>query len=119
MSMYLYNIPAANSQQPSSSQQVDDLRLLCAYENGSVALRRYARTDKLTSVEGIGWEVIWSVKLHVESSTSRRSLHPLLGTILTNRSSVQPVMAMNVSKDNTLALTVSADHLVGRYDLSV
>jgi hypothetical protein len=29
------------------------------------------------------------------------------------------VMAMSVSMDNTLALTVSADHLVGRYDLVV
>jgi hypothetical protein len=28
-------------------------------------------------------------------------------------------MAMAVSMDNTLALTVSADHLIGRYDLSV
>jgi hypothetical protein len=29
------------------------------------------------------------------------------------------VMAMAVSRDATLALTVSADHLVGRYDLMV
>lgn len=28
-------------------------------------------------------------------------------------------MAMAVSKDSTLALTVSADHLIGRYDLTV
>jgi hypothetical protein len=28
-------------------------------------------------------------------------------------------MAMTVSRDSTLALTVSADHLVGRYDLLV
>lgn len=28
-------------------------------------------------------------------------------------------MAMAVTMDNTLALTVSADHLVGRYDLTV
>ncbi|CAL1716304.1 unnamed protein product [Somion occarium] len=70
------------------------LRLLCAYENGGVTLRAFTRTDKETSVEGIGWDVIWSSKLHVES-----------------------VMAMAVSRDNALALTVSADHLIGRYDL--
>jgi len=68
--------------------------LLCAYEDGSVALRRYARTDKQISVEGIGWEVVWSVKLHAEA-----------------------VMAMAVSPNNRLALSVSADHLIGRYDL--
>jgi hypothetical protein len=28
-------------------------------------------------------------------------------------------MAMAVSSDATLALTVSADHLIGRYDLTV
>jgi hypothetical protein len=28
-------------------------------------------------------------------------------------------MAMRVSRENDFALTVSADHLVGRYDLSV
>ena len=28
-------------------------------------------------------------------------------------------MAMTVSRDLSLALTVSADHLVGRYDLTV
>jgi hypothetical protein len=43
------------------------LQLLSAYENGGVTLWRYTRTDKQTSVEGIGWEAIWSVKLHVES----------------------------------------------------
>jgi hypothetical protein len=29
------------------------------------------------------------------------------------------VMAMAVSHDNALALTVSADHIIGRYDLTV
>lgn len=28
-------------------------------------------------------------------------------------------MAMRVSRDNLFALTVSADHIVGRYELSV
>ena len=43
------------------------LRLLCAYENGSVAMREYARDDKEVSIEGVGWAVLWSVKHHVES----------------------------------------------------
>ncbi|KAK7054709.1 Astra associated protein 1 Asa1 [Paramarasmius palmivorus] len=73
----------------------DDLQVLMAYENGSVHLRRYATPEKSKSVEGKGWELLWSVKLHNEA-----------------------IMAMRVSRDNKLALTVSADHLVGRYDLS-
>ncbi|OBZ72030.1 ASTRA-associated protein 1 [Grifola frondosa] len=70
------------------------LRLLCGYENGSVSMWAYTRRDKETSVEGIGWDSLWSVKLHVET-----------------------IMAMTVSRDNSFALTVSADHLVGRYDI--
>ncbi len=40
------------------------LRLLLAYENGSVTLRGSARPK---AVEGIGWDVIWSAKVHVEA----------------------------------------------------
>lgn len=69
MAVHLYTVSTHNSQ-PSSSSSNGELRLLCAYENGGVTLRRYARADKQTSVEGIGWETIWSVKLHVESSES-------------------------------------------------
>ncbi|KAF8625568.1 hypothetical protein AX15_005330 [Amanita polypyramis BW_CC] len=71
------------------------LRLLCAYENGSVVLWRYTRKDRVKSVEGQGWEMVWKVKLHAES-----------------------VMAMRVSRTNDFALTVSVDHLVGWYDLT-
>ncbi|KAF5382082.1 hypothetical protein D9615_004317 [Tricholomella constricta] len=104
MSLHLYGV-ARDASVPSSSQavsppQAQELRLLCAYESGSVTLRRYARTDKATSVEGKGWEVIWDAKLHVESNECRA------------------VMAMRVSRANDVALTVSADHLVGRYDLT-
>jgi len=95
MSLHLFSVPAARPQASSSKHFTDELRILCAYENGSVNLRRFTLTDKQISVEGIGWESLWTVKLHVET-----------------------VMAMKVSKDNTLALTVSADHLIGRYDLS-
>ncbi|KAG6820633.1 hypothetical protein H0H93_014236 [Arthromyces matolae] len=94
--MSLHVFKALSYAPSSSAPSSDELRLLCAYENGSVVLRRYARTNKTTSVEGVGWEVIWNVKLHKET-----------------------VMAMCVSRNNDFALTVSADHLVGRYDLKV
>jgi hypothetical protein len=35
------------------------------------------------------------------------------------KNGVWAVMAMAVSRDNHLALTVSADHIIGRYDLAV
>ena len=88
------------------------LRLLCAYENGSVTLRGYRHSDDRPSIEGIGWDTLWTVKHHVESGTSPfvKSAHS---------SSLMLVMAMSVSRTNSLALTVSADHLIGRYDLTV
>ncbi|TFK40280.1 WD-40 repeat-containing protein [Crucibulum laeve] len=72
-----------------------DLRILCAYENGGLTLRRYDRADKEKSVQGTGWEVLWTRKSHVEA-----------------------IMAMRVSRANDFALTVSADHIIGRYNLS-
>ncbi|KAI0710149.1 WD-40 repeat-containing protein [Earliella scabrosa] len=89
MSLHLSTVPhphAAGRTRP---------RLLCAYENGSVTMREYTREEKEASVEGIGWDVLWTVRLHVES-----------------------VMAMAMSRDGSFALTVSADHLIGRYNLS-
>ncbi|KAI0370398.1 WD-40 repeat-containing protein [Pilatotrama ljubarskyi] len=71
------------------------LRLLCGYENGSVTMRGYTPEDKEVSIEGIGWESMWTVRLHVES-----------------------VMALTVSMDGSFALSVSADHLIGRYSLA-
>ncbi|KAG0709338.1 WD-40 repeat-containing protein [Suillus ampliporus] len=82
----------AASSAPSTSAR--ELRLLCAYEDGGVVLRKRTAPENEQTVEGRGWEVLWKSKLHVES-----------------------VMAMTVSLDCTFALTVSADHLVGRYDL--
>ncbi|KAG6901586.1 hypothetical protein C0995_010257 [Termitomyces sp. Mi166 len=98
----LPNLVDSTSDEPSSSTSGCELRLLCAYESGSVTLRRYARADKATSVEGAGWEVIWDVKVHAETK---------LGFVT--------VMAMRVSRNNRFALTVSADHLVGWYDLTL
>ncbi|KAF5327014.1 hypothetical protein D9619_004885 [Psilocybe cf. subviscida] len=81
MSMHLY--------------QSVSLNILMAYENGSVVLRQYTAKDKLVSIEGQGWQIIWSAKIHVES-----------------------IMAMRVSRANAFAVTVSADHIVGRYNLT-
>ncbi|KAG2145293.1 uncharacterized protein EDB93DRAFT_1287941 [Suillus bovinus] len=91
MSMHLFYSALSA---PSSSTSTRELRLLCAYEDGSVVLRKRTAPENKQTVEGRGREVVWKSKLHVES-----------------------VMAMAVSSDCTLALTVSADHLVGRYDL--
>lgn len=43
------------------------LSLIAAYENGSVKLWRYRNVEKERSIEGVGWECLWSSKLHVES----------------------------------------------------
>ncbi|KAF4613712.1 hypothetical protein D9613_007781 [Agrocybe pediades] len=83
MSMHLYRPERQN------------LRILLAYENGSVVLREYTRTTKEASVEGQGWNILWKSKLHAES-----------------------IMAMRVSRANDFALSVSADHIIGRYDLN-
>jgi ASTRA-associated protein 1 len=62
MSMHLYE---AQHQNMSGRAQ---LRLLCGYENGSVALWGYQGRDMMVkSVEGVGWEMLWSAKVHVES----------------------------------------------------
>jgi|SRR5882762_3689940 hypothetical protein len=112
MSMHLLAMTAVSP--PASGSNDFRIQLLCAYENGSVTLWRFIRTDKQTSVEGIGWEAIWTAKLHVESGVSFQFCSPPR-----NSPAWVTVMAMAVSADSTLALTVSADHLIGRYDLMV
>lgn len=86
----------------TSRDPTPTLNLLSAYENGSVQLRRYTpprnnerRRGPYRTIEGRGWQVTWSYKAHNET-----------------------VMGMSISLPNTLALTVSADHLIGRYDLA-
>ncbi|KAF5359701.1 hypothetical protein D9756_003344 [Leucocoprinus leucothites] len=91
MSLHLFSSPKR-----SGGVHHNELHLLCAYENGSVTLRKYVSTDQSTSVEGLGWEVLWTIKLHAET-----------------------IMAMRVSRQNDFAISVSADHLVCRYDLGV
>lgn len=61
MSMHLSSIPHPNV--PERAR----LRLLCGYENGSVTMWGYTRDDKEVSIEGMGWESLWTVRLHVES----------------------------------------------------
>lgn len=63
MSLHLYEASHPHTSSPGG------LRLLSAYENGAVTCRAYTRTDKVVSVEGIGWSSLWSVRLHVESGT--------------------------------------------------
>ena len=67
MALHLFTASKEAVLEPSCSQ-MEELRLLCAYESGGVTLRRYSRTDKRTSVEGLGWDAVWDVKLHAESS---------------------------------------------------
>ncbi|KAK2460896.1 hypothetical protein APHAL10511_007366 [Amanita phalloides] len=92
MSMDLY-LSGVESEE-GSELPMTTLRLLCGYENGSVVLWKYTRKEKTKSVDGAGWDMIWTVRLHQET-----------------------IMAMRVSSNNEFALTVSVDHLVGKYDL--
>lgn len=68
-----------------------------------------------TSIEGVGWEGLLTVKQHVESG----ELILLAPDIIIPLIFHHAVMATSVTRDNTLAFTVSADHLIGRYDLTV
>ena len=103
-------------------------RLLIAYENGSVEMWRFCPEDgKESSVEGVGWESVWRAKIHVESGvfcflfpphplftyTSRLELYFCMCAL------VPLVMSTAMSNDSTFALSVSADHLIGRYDFQV
>lgn len=65
MSIHLYQQAITGASTSSSA-----LRVLAAYENGTVVLREYRRSGKDSSIEGQGWDVIWKAKLHVETSNS-------------------------------------------------
>ncbi|EIW84057.1 WD-40 repeat-containing protein [Coniophora puteana RWD-64-598 SS2] len=102
MSMHLFR---PRSQAPPEEAEISTssapLHLLCGYEDGGLVLRRRtaqaeaeAEEDGRQTVQGRGWEVVWRNKVHVES-----------------------VMSMAVSRDGTFALSVSADHLIGRYTI--
>lgn len=66
MSLHIFTVPRSQTVPEATSEE---LRLLCAYENGTVTLRKYTRTDEQKSIEGVGWENIWTSKVHVEAST--------------------------------------------------
>jgi ASTRA-associated protein 1 len=67
MSMHLFTA--------SSGATNRALSLITSYENGCVKLWRYRNVEKERSIEGIGWECLWSSKLHVESG--KRSVKTL------------------------------------------
>ena len=49
------------------SQTSTHMRVLVAYESGTVALWSRGLLEKPMSVEGNGWENVWSVKHHLEA----------------------------------------------------
>lgn len=71
MSMHLFYAPLTL---PSTSKAERELRLLCAYEDGGVVLRRRTSPEGRQTVEGKGWDVIWKSQLHVEAGSSIRVL---------------------------------------------
>ena len=73
MSMHVSSVP-----HPHSAGRTR-LRLLCGYENGSVTMREHTREDRETTIEGVGWDVLWTVKLHVESGRSSDLFSMVLG----------------------------------------
>lgn len=105
--------------QDLSDKPESQLRLLSSYEAGHVTL--FARTDTYLdrSVEGKSWDGLWTVKAHVESGGLSCHLLVLdvLDSILTHL--LCAVMGMTVSSDHRFALSVSADHLIGKYSLIV
>lgn len=74
--------------------QRNGLQLVTAFESGTVALRANV-SDGSPTVNGQGWQLVWQTKLHLES-----------------------VMGMAAARDNSFAITVSVDHLIGRYSLN-
>jgi len=72
MSMHLLPAPA-----PGGTTRMAEraLSLITSYENGSVKLWRYRNIEKERSIEGVGWECLWSSKLHIESGNLARTHH--------------------------------------------
>ena len=79
MSLHLYH--QSQSRASTSAAQDKSLCLLCAYENGSVVLRKYDQKNKETSVEGVGWDIVWKSKLHVESSRKNMLSSPCISLL--------------------------------------
>ena len=65
MSLHLHRVP-----HPSVSTATE-LRILMAFEAGSVACWVFRPTDgKPHSIEGVGWEILWNVRFHAESGSA-------------------------------------------------
>ncbi|KAF6757244.1 WD-40 repeat-containing protein [Ephemerocybe angulata] len=56
MSLHIYIFPPKTKSPTLPAVPTTSLRLLCAYESGSVVLRRYTRAERPISIEGQGWE---------------------------------------------------------------
>jgi len=84
--MHLLPAPGATDGTSNSHRA---LSLISSYENGSVKLWKYRNVAKERSIEGIGWECVWSSKLCLLTAA---------------------VMATALSLDGSVALSVSADH---------
>lgn len=46
------------------------LQLLCAYENGHVALFKYEGDQPAPTFQGNGWVCAWNIKIHADSGKS-------------------------------------------------
>jgi hypothetical protein len=68
MSMHL--LPARSNNATTMADRA--LSLIASYENGSVKLWQYRDVERERSIEGVGWQCVWSLKLHVESGPSIR-----------------------------------------------
>lgn len=87
-------------------------------------LWEYKNIDRPKSIEGIGWKHLWTVKLHVESGSVSLSVYTPLHVLISVFPTIHvfqhhEVMAMTLSQDHSLALSVSADPLISRYQISV
>jgi ASTRA-associated protein 1 len=73
MSMHLLNASGGATRTADRG-----LSLITSYENGSVKLWQYRNVEKERSIEGLGWECLWSFMLHVESGERSGTLMCLL-----------------------------------------
>ncbi|KAG8798026.1 ASTRA complex subunit, partial [Serendipita sp. 399] len=88
MTVYVFEVTPPN-------QSTATLNTLMGYEDGSVILYRREVDNRLKTVEGQGWNLVWRVREHLES-----------------------VMAMALDPHYIFALSVSADAKIVKYNLS-
>jgi hypothetical protein len=120
MSIHIFSITSISE---STSKATENLRLLTAYEDGSVSLwaRRGIRQpgDQFKkTVQGKGWEALWNRKLHIETGVVVFT-PPTSLPALTHKLGILKVMGTTISRDLTFAMSVSADNIIGKYVLPV